>query len=697
MKRKALGVILAAIMITACSSGGTAENIPEGTEESTVTASTVVPEEPESEEAVEDTGTSVEMPDVAVLASDIDNSTIDTALYLDYAAGIEAGVYKWIPSEDGDYYTLASVDENGEPITNEESEINVGANNEERKGNAQSGMKPEGEMPEGGKPEGGMPGEMPQGMTESGNPEGGMPGETPQGMPEGAPGGGDGNGNGLSGMGHGGFGGMGPGQQGTVYQGIYMNGNITNLENQTMLIYVPAEYMETDENGNVTGINHEGKKGNYTADTAPIVYLNECGGWMSSSPRSVDTSYIEQGMVYITAGARSRDAVDSDGKHTGKAPAQMVDLKSGIIELRANTDVIPGNKDRIVSIGTSGGGQMSSILGASGDMKEYYEYMYDSGVLGDTRDKDGNYSSVYSDSVYAAQLYCPIADIENADIAYAWWWVDLADKQGFKGGTATEFDKRLQELEADSFIDYINGLNIKDEKGNELTLTGLRSGTYYDAILKNISDALNSMVEAGEIDPETEYPDSGDWLVKNADGTYSVTDMAGFMTGTGLVNNRNKTVPGFDPMDKSAENNAFGTADQDRVHFSKSVAQILKDNYEELSKLDGFDAGQVDEYIEEALEGENAAIIEEQANLLNATEIMLGNNGLTAVNPAQYWRDRSGTADQHTSFSIGYNICLAAASLGKDIDYHLVWNMGHGNNEGTSTGTFIDWINEICE
>ncbi len=98
----------------------------------------------------------------------------------------------------------------------------------------------------------------------------------------------------------------------------------------------------------------------------------------------------------------------------------------------------------------------------------------------------------------------------------------------------------------------------------------------------------------------------------------------------------------------------------------------------------------------EALTGEQAALAETQTNLLNATEIMLGTDGLTAVDPAEHWRDRSGTADQHTSFSVGYNILLAAQALGKDIDYHLVWDMGHGSNEGTSTGTFIDWINEIC-
>ena len=583
--------------------------------------------------------------------------SVDSSIYLDYSAGIGAGVYKWILSDDGDYYTLAAVDDNGEPVESEQEKINVGANNEEK---GDFGQKPDGGMPDrAGK------GQAPEGKGKDGA----------------------------------GFGGGGPGfgEQGTVYQGVYMNANITNLKNHTMLIYVPSEYMDVDDNGNVTGINHEGKAGNYTADTAPIVYLNECGGWRSSSPRAVDTDYIEQGMIYVTAGARSRDALGEDGNHTGKSPTQVVDLKSGIIALRANTDIIPGNMDRIVSIGTSGGGQMSSILGASGDMTAYYEYLYEAGAIGVTKNADGSFSSEYSDSIYAAQLYCPIADIEDADLAYAWWWVDLADNGGTYGDGFTEFDKRLQELEAEAFIDYLNSLSLKDKDGNSLTLTGLREGSYYDAILQNISDALNAMVAEEGLNPEETYPDSDSWLKKNADGTYSVTDMAGFMTGTGLVDKRNKPVPGFDAMDKSAENDAFGKPEQDAVHFSASVATVLLDNYDELSGLEGFDKEQVDNYIEEALNGEDAAYIKEQTDLLNATEILLGlNDGLEAVNPAKYWRDRSGTADQHTSFSIGYNICLAAEMLGLSSDYHLVWDMEHGNNEGTSTGTFIDWINDIC-
>ena len=559
--------------------------------------------------------------DASAYTSAIGNATLDPAVYLDYSAGIEAGVYTWILSDDGTYYTLAAVDESGEAETSEEAAVNMGANNEEAAWMAWFG--------------------------------------------------------------------------GSVYDGVYMNANITNPENQTMLIYVPAAYLDTDAEGNVTGINHDAVVGSYTADTAPIVYLNECGGWRSSSPRSCDTAYIQEGFLYVTAGARSRDAYGEDGLATGKAPTQMVDLKSGIIELRANSDVIPGDKDRIISIGTSGGGQMSSILGASGNMPEYYEYMYESGVLGVTRNEDGTYQSGYADNIYGAQCYCPIADIENADLAYAWWWVDLAD-QGGTVGTFTDFDFRLQELEAEAFVDYVNSLGLTDAEGNALTLDGLREGSYYDAVLQNLSDALNAAVETGEADPAADYPDAG-WLTRNEDGTWSVTDLAGFMVGTGLVYARNKQVPGFDTMYKTAENDAFGAPEDTAVHYSASVAQILQDNYEELSALDGFDAEAVDNYIEEALSGPKADSIARQTSLLNATRIMLGADGISAVDPAPYWRDRSGTADQHTSFSVGYNLCLAAQSLGLNTDYHLVWNMGHGSNEGTSTGTFIDWIHEICD
>lgn len=581
----------------------------------------------------------------------VDNKTIDPAIYLDYRKGIEEKVYKWIKSDDGKYFTFAYIDETGNPVKLSESKINVGANNAESIDN--------------GNKNGGMNREMREVEMRGGEMRGGMQGGMMKNNAE-------------------------------VFRGVYINANITNIENQTMLIYAPSEYFDVDSDGNVTGINYTNSKNGYTAKTAPIIFLNECGGWKSSSPRSCDTSYIDEGFVYVTCGARSRDAMSDDGEiHTGKSPMQMADLKSGVIELRANDYTIPGDKEKIISVGTSGGGQMSSILGVSGDMKEYYPYMYEAGTLGVSKNADGTYNSEVPDNIFAAQNYCPIADIENADMAYAWWWVDLVDDGGIYNGNITDFEKKLQELAAEEYINYLNSLHLKDKNGNELTLTGLRSGTYYDAILNNISDALNKYVEAGESISITD--DDKNWITKDENGKYKVTDMKGFMIGTGLVNSRNKAIPGFDAKDKTAENNAFGRPEDDTVHFSKSIAKILKENYEELKALDGFDKDIVDSYIEDTLDGENAEYIENQTNLLNASHILLGIDGLKAVNPVKHFRNRSGTADQHTSFGVGYNILTAAAMNGIDIDYSLVWNMQHGSNEGTSTGTFIEWVNSICK
>lgn len=146
-------------------------------------------------------------PDASAYADSIVTSTIDASICLDYSAGIEAGVYKWVASQDGSYYTLAAVDENGEPKTMQEAAINVGANNEERG------------------PMGGF----------GGNGQGGMPQGDGQNRPGGGMGGfGGGRGQGGQGGMRGGFGGFGGG--GSVYQGVYMNANITNVNYQTSLM-----------------------------------------------------------------------------------------------------------------------------------------------------------------------------------------------------------------------------------------------------------------------------------------------------------------------------------------------------------------------------------------------------------------------------------------------------------------------------
>lgn len=483
------------------------------------------------------------------------------------------------------------------------------------------------------------------------------------------------------------------GREETSPKGIYYSKNITNEEYQTMLVYVPKAYINADGS-----INTKASVGSYTALTAPIILENNCAGWKSGSAGSADTSYLKQGMIYISIGSRSRDAVSADGTvHTGKAPTPVADIKSGIIAIRANADAFPGNTDRIISVGTSGAGEMSSVIGITGDMPEYYEYMYNSGAIGVTKNADGTYSSKYSDAVYAAQCYCPIADIENADLAYAWMFYDSKvnanGRAGFPVGDGvefTEFEKQLQQKMAEAFVDYVNGLGLVDENGTMLTLTGLREGTYYDAILNAVSNALNAAINNGEL-TKADLKNTSSWL-KGKKGSYKVTDLAGFIDNTNLV--RIKDIPGFDTIvgiRDLQEADAFGTETDSYNNFSASVAAVLEKNKAEFSKYEGYNEEAVNAYIK----GSKSEAVAEQTNLMNATEMLLGTNGYKLVNPAKYIRTRNGTADPHTSFTIAFNLTTAATMKGLDADYGLVWGMEHGNAEGISTGTMIDWVKNI--
>lgn len=90
----------------------------------------------------------------------------------------------------------------------------------------------------------------------------------------------------------------------------------------------------------------------------------------------------------------------------GGAPAPIVDLKAAIRYLRTYAQDIPGNLDRIVTTGTSAGGALSALAGASGDAADYADELERIGAAMDA-----------SDAIFAASCYCPIHNLEHADMA----------------------------------------------------------------------------------------------------------------------------------------------------------------------------------------------------------------------------------------------------------------------------------------
>ncbi|MDC7242181.1 MAG: hypothetical protein PQJ50_17640, partial [Spirochaetales bacterium] len=479
---------------------------------------------------------------------------------------------------------------------------------------------------------------------------------------------------------------------------------------QTMNIFVPAAYVDgLDDRGSL--IISTNDLNGYSADTAPVIYENSNAGYLTGMAGEIsnhfkdNTVYLSEGFIYVSVGSRGRDIAAS--------PASIVDLKAGIRYLRANSAVLPGSMDRIVSIGTSGGGAMSSLVGATGNMDEYSPYLYEQGAAGVEKQGE-SYVSTINDDVYAAQLYCPIADLENADLAYAWVRFDSsANGSGDRAYSFTEYQEVLEEDMALAYVDYFNSLELTDADGNALTLESAREGSYYDAVLGEISKALNAYIEeeawrtygvsesfgAPPAYPYAEmtesewlkaaYGDYSSWLVME-DSTYRVTDLAAFFEGTNL--NRNKEIPGFDDLNRSKEGNAFSSDPAYHSHFSQSIYNVMAENNSELSSLAGYDSSYL-----EAWDEANSPEIINQVYLYSAMQILANED--QDYDAAPYWRMRNGTADEHTSFSVNYNIGLTLQKYvpGVSIDYALVWNMPHGAREGTTTGTFSDWVNSICK
>ncbi|MBQ3430896.1 hypothetical protein IJG20_02225, partial [Candidatus Saccharibacteria bacterium] len=99
--------------------------------------------------------------------------------------------------------------------------------------------------------------------------------------------------------------------------GVYYQIGVSYLanaesSNETLGIYIPEEYMsckEADDNLYSCEVNKTGKKGDYTAETAPIVIpVNTPGYSAQSAPSSYSyktiSSYVDAGFIYLYPGVR---------------------------------------------------------------------------------------------------------------------------------------------------------------------------------------------------------------------------------------------------------------------------------------------------------------------------------------------------------------------------------------------------------
>ena len=511
--------------------------------------------------------------------------------------------------------------------------------------------------------------------------------------------------------------------------GVVYVANPASLDYETLGIYVPGAYLEATANGDGTytaSVKSEAQVGQFTAATAPyILPVNTPGYNASQAPTWLAdgiASYTQAGMIYLQPGIRGRDnTTDSQGQEVvGGAPWGVTDLKAAIRYVRYNKDVLPGDTDKIVSFGHSGGGAQSAILGASGDSTLYNPYLEALGAA--MKDKEGN---PISDAPYGTMTWSPITSLDYADAAYEWNLGQFADSNTRAEGT---FTQALSQDLAKEYANYINQLGLKHE-GQALTLTESSEGIYtqgsYATYLEGVvNQSLNNFLDdtsfpytsdgagpGGSTESVTyetaqAYIDSlnaeAQWVTYDAAANRAkISSLADFAK---YVKTASKSVPAFDALDRSlAENAVFGVAEANELHFDQLVARLLKNNQAKYESLTDWNSQYVTDFESDLAKTDSLGkTIAERQDLYNPMFYLTSAySGYQTSKPAPHWRIRSGLSQGDTALTVETNLALAlenqANGAVKSVDFATVWGQGNTTAErtGHASANFIQWVQEI--
>lgn len=159
---------------------------------------------------------------------------------------------------------------------------------------------------------------------------------------------------------------------------------------------------------------------------------------------------------------------------------------------------------------------MSALLAVTGNNANFEPYLKENGAFMDERD-----------DVYAAQMYCPIVDLEHSDQAYEWMFSADKENENSPSGPAgimTPFQEALSGKLREQYIQYFNGLKLKNPQTQQVLALNEdgRSGSGYDYLMELINDSASTFLrklQAGEL-KETYSPE--DYL----EGNYEYLTMA---------------------------------------------------------------------------------------------------------------------------------------------------------------------------
>ena len=457
---------------------------------------------------------------------------------------------------------------------------------------------------------------------------------------------------------------------------------------QSMNIFVP----ESAANNRQTAIYFAVNNGGWWAS---YIKASVTEGASYNSATSNVGAALKAGYVYIDVATRSRGIVAADDSYPGKAPAPVVDAKAAIRYLRLNDALMPGSAERIVVNGTSGGGALSSIIGASANSRDYLPYLDEAGAAGVAGNR-GAVRSTLRDDVLAINAYCPITDLANADLAYEWLFTVLNTRATVGRNPNPAGSAEL----AAKFPAYQKSLQLRTNDSSGKTAS-LIARNMLETIKDEVAKAAVSYMQAGGTIPALgesftitsaqatrAYPN--DWIqVDNAANKVVSIDMERYLAFVATQATL-KTAPAFDQTGltltgATGESNLFGTKYQAYSNFT-TYAWDHND-----IKGDGIGYDDTGLSFANLLKRQDT-VVDEQAALINPMRY-IGTNADTAP----YWYVRHGTRDRDTSFIISINLssALQADRHVKEVNYALSWNQPHAGNYDVPEA--MAWIAKVLK
>ena len=469
-------------------------------------------------------------------------------------------------------------------------------------------------------------------------------------------------------------------------------------ESQMLSIYIPEAYLK---GGSING---------FTAETAPIFMPNSVGGYMPGTIEEPQEESrhgganaalyaLSNGYVVVSPAIRGRSLKAKNGYETGKAPALIVDYKAAVRFVRHNRKAkrIPaGDTEKIISCGTSAGGALSALLGATGNAKDYEPYLKE---IGAAKERD---------DIFASMAYCPVTNLENADMAYEWMFHDANAYYSRKSadGTGTAIIPEQKEISAElkeKFAEYLNSLNLRDSLGNRLNLSPDGDGLFREYIESLYLESAQDAIDTGDT-TVLKTP----WLTVS-DGMAVHMDFPKYVKAV----KRLKGIPAFDAFDMTTgENNEFGTYDIANKHFTRYALEhsqlVTAPKQEEEKELAEEKARQYALAFPVEKRKLRKANLEEQMekDKLDLSQYMANGQIIKMMNPIRYignpkvqtaphWRIRHGALDRDTALAIPAILALKLKNNGKTVDFKVPWGYGHDGDYDLPE--LFAWTDRICK